>query len=189
LVEVEPIIISRQKNKNKKMGSGRDKRKKVKEKAKAKEAAAERAEKQKQREKAAAMGIALPEEEVVVETPEEKKKKKKLSGMKELTEMINEIRKNDKQRKVVTIVACAPPSARLNSSMTLVNSSEAIMFGGEYYDGNPISTYVYNDLFRWNIDKNTWQQIYSINTPPPRCSHQSVVFRDQYFMFGGEVSS
>jgi N-acetylneuraminic acid mutarotase len=35
------------------------------------------------------------------------------------------------------------------------------MFGGEYYDGKKDKMHVYNDLFMYHPDKNTWTQIMS----------------------------
>lgn len=49
-------------------------------------------------------------------------------------------------------------------------SGEMLLFGGEYYDGDV--TVCYNGVFRWNLEKNEWRAVESINTPPPRCSHQ-----------------
>lgn len=34
-----------------------------------------------------------------------------------------------------------------------------------------------------------WKSISSPNTPPPRCSHQSVVYRDHLYVFGGEFAT
>jgi hypothetical protein len=45
-----------------------------------------------------------------------------------------------------------------------------LLFGGEYYDGE-VST-CYNGVYRWHIEKQEWRVVESINTPPPRCSHQ-----------------
>ena len=79
-----------------------------------------------------------------------------------------------------------PPAPRLNCSLTAVASDEVLLFGGEFYDGNPVNTYVYNELFKWNLTRQDWCQITSVNTPPPRCSHQCTLFRDSLYMFGGE---
>lgn len=49
-------------------------------------------------------------------------------------------------------------------------SGEMLLFGGEYYDGE-VST-CYNGVYRWHIEKQEWRVVESINTPPPRCSHQ-----------------
>jgi hypothetical protein len=62
-----------------------------------------------------------------------------------------------------------------------------LLFGGESCDGE--STTVFNELFRWNIERNEWKLIESLNTPPPRCSHQAVVFKDNMFIFGGEYAT
>lgn len=35
-----------------------------------------------------------------------------------------------------------------------------------------LQTYLYNDLFFYNIRKNTWVKSEIPNPPPPRCSHQ-----------------
>ena len=50
-----------------------------------------------------------------------------------------------------------------------------IVCSGEYCDGE--GTTVYNEVYRWNLDKNEWKLIESLNTPPPRCSHQAVYFK------------
>jgi len=50
-------------------------------------------------------------------------------------------------------------------------------------------TTVYNELYRWNFDKNEWKLIESLNTPPPRCSHQAVFFKDKLYIFGGEYAT
>ena len=57
------------------------------------------------------------------------------------------------------------------------------MIGGEFNDGASVT--VYNDIYKWNIDKDEWKEIQAINTPPPRCSHQTVLYRDQVYLFGG----
>ena len=58
---------------------------------------------------------------------------------------------------------------------------------GEYSDGE--SNTVYNDVFRWNVETGEWRQIISPNTPPPRCSHQAVLYRDHLYVFGGEFAT
>ncbi len=146
------------------MGKGRDKRKKVKDKQKAKELAIERNEKLKAKD----TGESIDDDEIEAEN----RKKKKLSEAKELEAIIDDIRKRDARRQHVAVGKCAPPSPRLNFSLSLINGNEALLFGGEFYDGNPINTHVFNELYRWNLGTNEWTKIDSINTPPPRCSHQ-----------------
>jgi hypothetical protein len=165
------------------MGSGRDKRKKVKDKQKIKEDAEARRERDKLR---AAGGGGGALDSVPQEDEKMAKKTKKLSEEKELAAMILEIRKRDAGRQDVSIEACGPPSPRLNASLTLINGSDVLMFGGEHYDGNPVNTHVFNELYRWSVEVNEWSRISSINPPPPRCSHQAVLFRDSIYVFGGE---
>jgi N-acetylneuraminic acid mutarotase len=62
-----------------------------------------------------------------------------------------------------------------------------IMFGGEFFDGE--GTVVYNDVYRWNLDRQEWKLIESLNTPPPRCSHQAVYYKDRIYIFGGEYAT
>lgn len=82
-----------------------------------------------------------------------------------------------------------------------------LMFGGEFFDGE--ETTVYNELYRWNVEKNEWRIIESLNTPPPRyiyvnyvckrpltrliytfrCSHQAVYYKDRIYVFGGEYAT
>ena len=42
-----------------------------------------------------------------------------------------------------------------------------------------------SDLYRWSVDRQTWKIVESLNTPPPRCSHQAVYFKDKVYVFGG----
>jgi len=168
------------------MGSGRDKRKKVKDKQKQKEDAEARRERDKLR--AAGGGGGLGGSTGLIPPEDEKaaKKSKKLSEEKELAAMILEIRKRDAGRQCASIELCAPPSPRLNASLTHVHGNEVLMFGGEHYDGNPVNTHVFNELYRWNVEINEWSMILSLNPPPPRCSHQAILFRDSIYVFGGE---
>jgi len=80
-----------------------------------------------------------------------------------------------------------PPSPRAQFSLTATSSNEMLLFGGEYFDGE--DTTVYNDLFKWNVDKSEWRLIESLNTPPPRCSHQAVYYKDKVYIFGGEYAT
>lgn len=34
-----------------------------------------------------------------------------------------------------------------------------------------------------------WKAVSSLNTPPPRCSHQGAVYRDHLYVFGGEFAT
>lgn len=48
---------------------------------------------------------------------------------------------------------------------------------------------MYGELFRWSIDRNEWRRIDSLNTPPPRCSHQAAYYKDRLYIFGGEYAT
>ena len=84
---------------------------------------------------------------------------------------------------------CEPPSRRANCSLT-VNplDNELIMYGGEHYDGQTVS--VYNDFFKYHLEKKEWKKVSSPNNPGPRTSHQVVVFPNGVlYLFGGEFVS
>ena len=61
------------------------------------------------------------------------------------------------------------------------------MFGGEYCNGQDMQ--LFNEMYRWNIEKNQWKAIESLNTPPSRCSHQAVYYNEKMYMFGGEYAT
>lgn len=115
------------------------------------------------------------------------KKDAKDAGEEDIEKILAEIMAKEVEKTAVTITLCPPPSPRANFSLTALPSGELIMFGGEYYDGEDTSCY--NDLFRWNVDRCEWRKIESPNTPPPRCSHQAVVYRDHIYVFGGEFTT
>ena len=89
----------------------------------------------------------------------------------------------------MTVEVVARPAARANFSMSpLPGGTEMLVFGGELFDGKAKSE-CYNDLFRYNVEKNEWRAICSPNTPPPRCSHQACAVRDSVYIFGGEFTT
>ena len=71
--------------------------------------------------------------------------------------------------------------------MTALPNNEMLLFGGEFCDG--ASTTVYNEVYRWNLDRQEWKQVESLNTPPPRCSHQAICYKDKIYIFGGEYAT
>ena len=127
------------------------------------------------------------------------KKEAKELGDDDIDAILAEFARKDAIRTAVTITSKStvnattnlkepePPTSRSNFSLTTMQNGDLVMFGGEWCDGE--KTYVYNDLFIWNIEKNEWKQVESPNTPPPRCSHQSVIYKDKLYIFGGEYAT
>ena len=50
------------------------------------------------------------------------------------------------------------------------DKDEFIIFGGEYFNGQ--KTWVYNDLFFYNVVKKEWKQVKSPAGPAARSGHQ-----------------
>ena len=115
------------------------------------------------------------------------KKECKEAGEEDIESIIASFTRRDSERTAVTTTPCEQPSPRSNFSMTPLPNGELLMFGGEVCDGE--GTTVFNDVFRWNLEKQTWKLIESPNTPPPRCSHQAVYFREKVYVFGGEFAT
>jgi hypothetical protein len=117
------------------------------------------------------------------------KKDRKGNDEEDIELILAEILKKDAQRKEVLVEPSTQPSPRANFSMSMLPTGEMLMFGGEYFDGD--TNVCYNELFRWNVEAGAsdWKQISSPNTPPPRCSHQAVVYRDHLYVFGGEFAT
>ena len=122
-------------------------------------------------------------------TKADKRNKKELkeSGEEDIDAILAEFARKDAERKAVTISIVAQPSPRSNGSATVLPNGELLLFGGEFCDGQ--SMVVYNDLFRYNLERNEFKIIESLNTPAPRCSHQAVCFKDKLYIFGGEYGT
>ncbi|XP_077166239.1 kelch domain-containing protein 4 isoform X2 [Paroedura picta] len=124
------------------------------------------------------------------------KREKKVSkrGKKEeedLEALIAEFQTLDAKKTQVVETSCPPPSPRLNASFSAhPEKDELILFGGEYFNGQ--KTFLYNELFIYNIRKSSWTKIDIPNPPPRRCAHQAVVVAQgggQLWVFGGEFAS
>lgn len=117
------------------------------------------------------------------------KKDRKANDEEDIELILAEILKKDAQRKEVITEPCSQPSPRSNFSLSMLPNGEMMMFGGEYFDGD--RNVCFNELLRWNVDggPTDWKLISSPNTPPPRCSHQAVVYRDHLYIFGGEFAT
>ena len=105
----------------------------------------------------------------------------------DLESLISNLQEQEKARSQVHITVVPQPSPRSNFSSVLLTNGDLILFGGEYCNGE--CTVLYNDLYKWNLTKNEWKSIESINTPPPRCSHQAVYHNDKMYIFGGEYTT
>ena len=99
-------------------------------------------------------------------------------------------REQETRFKVTEEVCSEPPTARTGASLTAhpISHNELILFGGEFFNGQ--KCVFYNDLYRYNHDKNEWRRITSPNSPGPRSSHQAVATpTGKLFLFGGEFAS
>nr|XP_057931491.1 kelch domain-containing protein 4 [Doryrhamphus excisus] len=122
---------------------------------------------------------------------EKKVSKRSKREEEDLEALIAEFQSLDAKKTQVVETACPPPSPRLNASLSAhPDKDELILFGGEMFNGK--KTYLYNDLFFYNIKKNSWLKSEIPNPPPPRCSHQAVTVSQgggQLWVFGGEFAS
>ncbi|GAB6026588.1 hypothetical protein CHUAL_013001 [Chamberlinius hualienensis] len=119
------------------------------------------------------------------------KKDLKAKGEDDIENLIAEFQELDRRRDLIEETVCSPPSSRSSFSFSVhPDRDELILFGGELYTGK--ETYLYNDLYFYNIKKNEWSLIKAPNAPPPRCSHQAVTTSQcggQLWIFGGEFAS
>ncbi|XP_070575782.1 kelch domain-containing protein 4-like [Ptychodera flava] len=119
------------------------------------------------------------------------RKELQLGADEDLDALIAEFTELDRKRAEVSEQQCDPPSPRCSMSLTAhPDKDELIMFGGEYFNGQ--KTFVYNDLYIYNIKRNEWTLVKAPNAPPPRCAHQAVALSQgggQLWIFGGEFSS
>ncbi|GAQ82566.1 hypothetical protein KFL_001150260 [Klebsormidium nitens] len=108
----------------------------------------------------------------------------------DIDKILAQIKKEDAKKVEVQVDEnVAAPSPRCNCTVTLnpLKDTELILYGGEYYNGD--KTYVYGDLYRYNIEKKEWKHVSSPNSPPPRSAHQAVAWKNFLFIFGGEFTS
>lgn len=104
--------------------------------------------------------------------------------------ILRSIQKEEAKKKEVHTEENIPaPSPRSNCSLTInpLKETELILYGGEFYNGS--KTFVYGDLYRYDVEKNEWKLVSSPNSPPPRSAHQTVAWKNNIYMFGGEFTS
>ncbi|XP_054856202.1 kelch domain-containing protein 4 [Eublepharis macularius] len=122
---------------------------------------------------------------------EKKVSKRAQKEAEDLEALIAEFQTLDAKKTQVVETSCSPPSPRLNASLCAhPEKDELILFGGEYFNGQ--KTFLYNELFIYNIRKNSWAKVDIPSPPPRRCAHQAVVVAQgggQLWVFGGEFAS
>ncbi|XP_027331684.1 kelch domain-containing protein 4 [Abrus precatorius] len=115
---------------------------------------------------------------------------KKLSPEDDIDAILLTIQKEEAKKKEVHVEDNVPaPSPRSNCSLTVnpLKETELILYGGEFYNGN--KTFVYGDLYRYDVEKLEWKLVSSPNSPPPRSAHQAVAWKNYIYIFGGEFTS
>ncbi|XP_058093793.1 uncharacterized protein LOC131239899 isoform X3 [Magnolia sinica] len=115
---------------------------------------------------------------------------KKISQEDDIDAILLSIQKEEAKKKEVHIEENVPaPSARSNCSLNInpLKETELILYGGEFYNGS--KTFVYGDLYRYDVEKHEWKLISSPNSPPPRSAHQAVAWKNHLYIFGGEFTS
>ncbi|XP_022843585.1 kelch domain-containing protein 4 isoform X1 [Olea europaea var. sylvestris] len=119
-----------------------------------------------------------------------RRESKKLSPEDDIDSILSSIQKEEAKKKEVHIEDNVPaPSPRSNCSLTInpLKDTELILYGGEFYNGS--KTFVYGDLYRYDVEKQEWKLISSPNSPPPRSAHQAVSWKNYLYVYGGEFTS
>ncbi|XP_048648569.1 kelch domain-containing protein 4 isoform X5 [Marmota marmota marmota] len=102
---------------------------------------------------------------------EKKASKRSRKEEEDLEALIAHFQTLDARKTQVTETPCSPPSPRLNASLSAhPEKDELILFGGEYFNGQ--KTLLYNELYVYNIKKDTWTKVDIPGPPPRRCAHQ-----------------
>ncbi|XP_053410495.1 kelch domain-containing protein 4 isoform X1 [Nycticebus coucang] len=122
---------------------------------------------------------------------EKKVSKRSRKEEEDLEALIAHFQTLDAEKTQIVETPCSPPSPRLNASLSAhPDKDELILFGGEYFNGQ--KTFLYNELYLYNIRKDSWTKVDTPNPPPRRCAHQAVVVPQaggQLWIFGGEFAS
>ncbi|KAL7161763.1 hypothetical protein ACSBR2_042274 [Camellia fascicularis] len=115
---------------------------------------------------------------------------KKLSAEDDIDAILLSLQKEEAKKTEIHIEENVPaPSPRSNCSLNInpLKETELILYGGEFYNGT--KTFVYGDLYRYDVEKQEWKLISSPNSPPPRSAHQAVAWKNYLYIFGGEFTS
>lgn len=128
----------------------------------------------------------------------EKKKSKKTTDASPEDEDLEAIldkmnREWEDAHKVTEELVEGPPSRRANATLTPCPSGNHCLWciGGEFFSDDG-KAYFYNDVYRYNPDKDEWRKFVSSTCPGPRSAHAVVASAaggGKLFLFGGEFSS
>ncbi|XP_047964321.1 kelch domain-containing protein 4 [Salvia hispanica] len=124
------------------------------------------------------------------EVKKARRESKKVSPEDDIDAILLSIQKEEAKKKEVHVEDNVPaPSPRSNCSLTVnpLKETELVLYGGEFYNGN--KTFVYGDLYRFDVEKQEWKLISSPNSPPPRSAHQAVAWKNCLYIYGGEFTS
>ncbi|XVF49706.1 hypothetical protein PTKIN_Ptkin04bG0034800 [Pterospermum kingtungense] len=119
-----------------------------------------------------------------------RRESKKLSPEDDIDAILLSIQKEEAKKKEVHVDENVPaPSPRSNCTLSInpQKDTELILYGGEFYNGS--KTFVYGDLYRFDVEKMEWKLVSSPNSPPPRSAHQAVAWKNYLYIFGGEFTS
>ncbi|CAN7992333.1 unnamed protein product [Ixodes hexagonus] len=112
-------------------------------------------------------------------------------GEDDIQKLISQFVEQGRRRLPVSEELVEPPSFRSGATLCAHPEKEQLLlFGGEYYNG--LKTFMYNELYLYNIKKNNWLLVKCPNPPPPRCAHQAMAVPQgggQMWLFGGEFAS
>ncbi|GER25523.1 kelch repeat-containing family protein [Striga asiatica] len=114
-----------------------------------------------------------------------RRESKKLSPEDDIDAILLSIQKEEAKKKEVHVEDnVSAPSPRSNCSLTVnpLKDTELILYGGEFYNGK--RTFVYGDLYRYDVEKQEWKLISSPNSPPPRSAHQATAWKNYLYIYG-----
>ncbi|KAE8123982.1 hypothetical protein FH972_018895 [Carpinus fangiana] len=118
-----------------------------------------------------------------------RRESKKLSPEDDIDAILLSIQKEEAKKKEVHVEENVPaPSPRSNCTLNInpLKETELILYGGEFYNGT--KTFVYGDLYRYDVEKQEWKLISSPNSPPPRSAHQTVAWKNYLYIFGKAIT-
>ena len=121
-------------------------------------------------------------------------------GEDELDQVLLAYKTKDKEQREHQAVAGRPtlepietpfPLPRANATLEFNGDFDKkdyfYLFGGEYFDG--VENVILDQLLRYEVDKNEWKEVVTSPRPSPRCAHSCVSYKQNLYVFGGEMSS